>query len=216
MTARIGAAIKAARKTDPRYRFGDDLVNALAARGVEMSRNTLANLESGRRDTISIGELFAIASVLDVAPAALLFADPQADVQVLPDVEPIPGHWVLEWIVGAGERLPVALLSDLTDDAEHRYRASCAALRACRTHDDLALDVLLTGAETPHDPDCTDADLARYRRAVQRLAEHRDDMRQHGWTLPELLGDGAVDRALAAVTGARTTTASTPTDTEET
>lgn len=192
MTARIGASVRRAR-ADRRLN-GDDLTEALNRLGIELTRNALANLETGRRDTISIGEWFGLACVLDVAPAALLLPDPVADVTVLPNRPPVPGHWALEWITGAGERLPDDLLSEPTDDAEQRYRGSCAALRACREHDDLVLDVMLARVDW-HD----DSDDARYRRTVTRLADHRAYMREHGWSLPELPGDSEVERALDAI-----------------
>lgn len=60
----------------------DQLAQAMREHGIPWQRTVVAKLENGRRDTVSVGELFALALVLDVTPAALLvdLDDPTAEV----------------------------------------------------------------------------------------------------------------------------------------
>lgn len=61
----------------------------LADRTAELTgpipRNVLANFESRRRDTLSVGELFILAKALDAAPVDLLFpAEADAEIEIAP------------------------------------------------------------------------------------------------------------------------------------
>lgn len=49
-----------------------ELSDALAEHGCHMHRSTLAGLEHGRRPTLRLGELYALAHVLDVPVGVLL------------------------------------------------------------------------------------------------------------------------------------------------
>lgn len=65
-------------------------VQALADRtrdlGLELKRPTIAKLENGLRESVSVAELSILAKALDVSPADLVFPIGQAaDVEVLPD-----------------------------------------------------------------------------------------------------------------------------------
>lgn len=63
-------------------RVADICTNEL---GFKMLRTTLANLEAGTRQNVTVGELSAVATALGVAPIALLFpVDEQGQVEVLP------------------------------------------------------------------------------------------------------------------------------------
>ena len=69
--------------------------------GIGWDRNTVTKLETGRRANVSVGELFALASVLDVAPVHLLvpFDDDAQPYQVTPTQVDAAG-FVRDWIRG--------------------------------------------------------------------------------------------------------------------
>jgi hypothetical protein len=63
------------------------LADRTAEFGMPVSRNVLANLESGRRDFISVGEVLVLAAVLGVAPMELI-----CPVGYDEQIELLPGH----------------------------------------------------------------------------------------------------------------------------
>jgi transcriptional regulator with XRE-family HTH domain len=77
----------------------------LAARmtelGVKWDRSIVANLESGRRRTVSVDELLALAVALDIAPVHLIagIEDDDGKVPVTPDIV-IPRSDLRRWIRG--------------------------------------------------------------------------------------------------------------------
>ena len=91
------------------------LADACDKIGYPIPRSVLANLESGRRETISVPELLVLAHALDVAPILLLFPLGIEDV-----AEVRPGTWAstwdaAEWFAGRRET-PPALPTGDTDD----------------------------------------------------------------------------------------------------
>jgi hypothetical protein len=68
------------------------LSDACAALGVEMPRAALANLETGRRGSLDVGELLVLAHVLGVPPVFLLFPVGHAA-----DSTPVPGRTMSTW-----------------------------------------------------------------------------------------------------------------------
>lgn len=178
------------QQQNPRWTL-DHLAAELARIGVPITRDALVNIEYGRRDTLSIGEWFGLAAVFDVPPAALLAPDPVEPITVLPDRPPVPGTLLIKWITG--EVLPWMLAADpyaAPEAAERRFKDAAGRLAACRTHDELVEDVMLADGPT------------ELRRAVVRLADHRESMEVAGRSLPELPPE--VDRAITAVHRART------------
>jgi len=89
-----------------RFRVGANLNQVelgerVAALGVPMNRSVVANIESGRRTSLSIEELAAFAIVLNVAPVNLLLpADVDASVSVAPAVVDTALN-VRSWICGS-------------------------------------------------------------------------------------------------------------------
>lgn len=64
------------------------LADACAALGHEVPRSVLANLESGRRETVSVTELVVLAEALGVSPVELLLPLGHDDgVEILPERE---------------------------------------------------------------------------------------------------------------------------------
>ena len=83
---RIAAAVASQVRQYRRERkmSGQKLCDKMAGLGLEFPRSVLANLESGRRGTVSVAELIIFAQALDVAPADLLI--PPDGLEILPGV----------------------------------------------------------------------------------------------------------------------------------
>lgn len=101
----------------------EQLAEAMTAVGIPWQRSIVANLENGRRDAVSVGELFALALVLDVTPSALLVDLDNPSAEVTPDLTvtpldllmwlqmkaPLPGHDL------DGHRFPPRVVSKIGD-----------------------------------------------------------------------------------------------------
>ena len=99
VTRQIGEQIRAARK-----RAGltsEQLANACTEIGLPMKQPVVANLEAGRRNTVSAPELLAIAWVLDVPPVTLLgpLSQPASPVHA-PGPALSPAVNLVEWAAG--------------------------------------------------------------------------------------------------------------------
>lgn len=98
------------------------LADECAALGHAIPRSVLANLESGRRETVSVPELLVIAQALNVAPILLLFP-----LGYEPDAEVRPGCWTrawdaAEWFAGRRDVPPAPLHDDKVAVGEPVYR----------------------------------------------------------------------------------------------
>ncbi len=96
----ISANVKRLRKR--KEWTAKELGDRLSALGVPWDRSIVANLENGRRTTVSVVELLALALVLDVAPVHLLVPADAADsdlYQVAPESTASVGQ-VRAWIRG--------------------------------------------------------------------------------------------------------------------
>lgn len=75
-----------------------------AQAGMPIQRSVLANLESGRRSTVTVAEVLVLAAALQVAPAQLIFpVGQQEKVEMLPGVEE-PPYEAIQWL--SGEKWP--------------------------------------------------------------------------------------------------------------
>jgi transcriptional regulator with XRE-family HTH domain len=94
----------AKRVKEARTRRGwtaEDLAKQLAAQGVKWERSTVAKLESGKRQNITLTEWLALAAVLNVGPTHLLLPIDSGDepYQVTPErAEPV--EQVRGWVRG--------------------------------------------------------------------------------------------------------------------
>lgn len=81
---------------------GSALAAEMNKRGIPWNRTTVAKLETGRRESLNVQELLALALVLDVPPVSLI-ADPRRDelIPVAEGVEVDPWEALL-WMTGAG------------------------------------------------------------------------------------------------------------------
>jgi transcriptional regulator with XRE-family HTH domain len=125
LTAMIAREIR--RHRDRRKLSAQQLADLTAEFGMPIPRNVLANLESGRRDTITVAEVLVLAAVLGVSPMELICpAGYDDEIELLParKMDPlqasrwIDGELVLD-VTGptadfrppaAGERSGIALL----------------------------------------------------------------------------------------------------------
>jgi transcriptional regulator with XRE-family HTH domain len=95
-----------ARATDERGHklTAQALANRCTDLGLPLGRPTIAKLEKGLRETITVGELQVLAKALSVSPADLVFPLGQAA-----DVEVLPGEYVGTWDAVqwfSGSRMP--------------------------------------------------------------------------------------------------------------
>lgn len=97
----------AARVSELRKRKGmtaAEVGRRMTAHGVKWDRFTVANLESGKRQSVTLTEWLALARVLDVSPLHLLVPLEEVEFSVTPD-EALPASRVRAWVRGQ-EPLP--------------------------------------------------------------------------------------------------------------
>jgi len=101
LTAMIAARVRVLRR-EMRL-SGAVLAAGMKDRGIPWNRTTVAKLETGRRESITVPELLALAQVLGIPPV-LLLADPRRDVGPILISEGVElGAWeVLLWTIGSG------------------------------------------------------------------------------------------------------------------
>ncbi|WP_435594809.1 helix-turn-helix domain-containing protein [Tsukamurella tyrosinosolvens] len=116
---RIGEEVKRRRGSEQSAQRLADRVTKL---GVKMTRNSITDLENGRRRYVSTAELIALAVALNTSPAALLFSDRLVDgeVEVIPGVR-ATAIQALRWFCG---ETPLVLDSD-----DPEYDATPAVLQ---------------------------------------------------------------------------------------
>ena len=76
-----------------------ELADRLKASGIPWDRGTVTKLETGRRQSVTVVELLALARVLDVSPLHLLVPLEEVDYQVTPR-ERVPADRARQWIRG--------------------------------------------------------------------------------------------------------------------
>jgi len=169
---RIGAERRKAGLT------GDQLAERTGELGYLIPRATIANIESGRREQVSVQEVAVLAAALGVPPTVLVFDVAAAEVELMPGrVE--PGIAAAEWWAGnkAGnlrsqvplDRQAEALPSSLTLTRQ-AARLQMAFLRAWKEYERLG------NLHQAGDPDLTlDLEWDNARSAVQNAATHLID-----------------------------------------
>lgn len=187
LTRAIGDAVKRLRAE--RGWTGAELEDQLRALGVEFSQAAITNLEARRRQSLALHEWFALATVFEVPPLALLIPDPAADVEVLPG-RTTDGVRGLAWITG--QWLPAAVQTGPDLDASwRRYTTAGRGLHLLREHEAFAHDVLAVALLRGDDTD------ELYRRRLAALRELRGEIAHLGWPLPPL-PDGLDERDVDA------------------
>lgn len=151
-----------------------------------LNRPVIANLESGRRDTVSVDEAFVLAAALDVPPPLLLLPlESGNSINVTPRTTLRPHH-ALVWLRG-----DEALATGLDGPDEHvRLQDATRVRRYLDLHehqeDVRQAQVFVQRAEYTGD----DEDIQRSRRAAAdaliRLHEHVRLMQSEGARVPPL------------------------------
>ena len=129
------AAIGRATKKQRGRRSALWLEQRTAELGLKMTRQAVADLESGRRRFVTTAELLVLAAALDTTPIALMYSDlsdePENVIEVLPGVE-VTGFQAAQWVSGHRRGFIEEKVGD-ADAAEH----DMALLHGWRKLDDL-------------------------------------------------------------------------------
>ncbi|HVL84522.1 MAG TPA: hypothetical protein VM367_09610 [Pseudonocardia sp.] len=174
-----------------------DVANACSGLGyASLTRGVIANLETGARDSITVGEWLILAAALQVPPLLLLFpVGRRAEVEVLPDTTVSP--WAaLNWtehgrLTGVEE--PFA--EDAITIAEFRRHDEFVSMWAQARQEGMRVRELL--AKDPADLKRLDEDVNELRleladrerleeRASIMLGQVRRTLRRAGLTPPDL------------------------------
>jgi transcriptional regulator with XRE-family HTH domain len=177
------------------------VADGCATRGLpEITDQTIKNLESGRRSTITLTDFTVMADVLGVPPVTLLFPLGAAET-----VEVLPGRVIstwdaLAWFTGetsAEEPAPLGSSREVLDT----FRAHADLVAATRASAALATERRRTASTTPApDRKATLLELAagyeEYAETDRKeLASFRTRMRERGLVPPALPDDlSVVDR----------------------
>lgn len=189
-TARIGKCL-----ANRRAELGRLSARALAERtaqlGFPVSRSTLAKLERGGRDDLTVSELRVLAAALEMPPALLLYP-----VGTSEQVAPLPSMHTDSWTAYKTLLGELVLVpgGQVPEDAVLRgpnvgLRRPEPVVDAYQRHDHSAVQWRM---HREHDPDRAEGWLAA-------LSSVRREMASHGWIPPMLAPDTAL--ALAAVGG---------------
>lgn len=154
--------------------------------GFPIGRSVLANLENGRRETVSVQELLVLAVALDAPPVLLLLPlGHQAGTELLPGRD--VATWdAVKWVAGD------AKLSGLPDDPTLTWPDDDAPVQLHQRHDrlmdDLTGEPLWLGALTPGGSVSEARDAVRdiEKRLTADLRSLRKQMRDLGLTPPQL------------------------------
>jgi transcriptional regulator with XRE-family HTH domain len=186
LTHATGRAIR--RYREERRMSAEHLAEAISTLGLRYTRTQVSNLETGRRESITVGELMAFAAVLEVPPALLLFP-----IGTDNPVPILPGQMTNPWMAYQcfiGEYvLSRAVTGPGTSSAERPILADTPRwlpklpdrdnpIAIYRQHDNALVAYLTTRDHNPT------RDLSE--RHLTMLAAARIEMHRHRWTLPEI------------------------------
>ena len=163
------AQVRAERKLSAR-----ELSERCAELGYPIPRNTIANLESGRKRDVPIQEIAVLAAALRVPPMRLMASLGETGrVPVLPRLHADPVDAV-RWLSGEG-RLRFEAPGDSgvdggwpSKDEDEAYRSGLGPLELLRTHYDLELQIRALG------PNPLERDPMRASHLIEVLIDIRD------------------------------------------
>lgn len=180
VTGAIGKAVRYHR--DERKWSGERLIRELDSVGFTMTRPALTNLEAGRRESIGVHEVYALAAVLGIPPLALLVPDLGADVAVMPGMT-VDAVRTVGWITGTHLDYRIAFVADDDhSDPQQRYAGAGQPFDELRDHDAIAADVVAAGGLAGADR----AAVSLYRHRLWMLRDTRAEIVARGWPLPPL------------------------------
>jgi transcriptional regulator with XRE-family HTH domain len=215
ITRSIAGEIRQRRKA--RGMSAEDLAAACTDLGMPIPRSTLADLENGRRASISVAEWLAIAAALDVPPVMLLCPVGAAETaEVLPGAE-APAFRAAQWVAGEAplrhpgradvltEWLPTAgpgapLLAYRLNDAAARDQLDAAG--RARQYQDLATAAATEGERAAYEA-AARAQLAAAERALDEGERVRGWASGEGWLAPPPIRMRTVTTAPSPRAGAR-------------
>jgi transcriptional regulator with XRE-family HTH domain len=167
--------------------------------GHDVPRSVLANLESGRRTTVTVAELLVLAAALEVSPVLLVFPlGRRENIEFLPGVE--RSTWsVVEWFSGHGD-YPAAVLPEDDDQSWSRLLGYREPVELFARHEEVVqrwraangrVHVLRRRARTENGDIA--AVLATAEETVDEIAAGLQDLRKQfsvaGLTPPGLAGE---------------------------
>ena len=207
ITRAIAGEIRQRRKA--RGMSAEDLAAACADLGLPIPRSTLADLENGRRASISVAEWLVIAAALDVPPVMLLCPVGTAGTaEVLPGAE-APAYRAAQWVAGEAplrhpgradvltDWLPTAgpgapLLAYRLNDTAARDQLTAAG--RARQYQDLAAGAATEGERAAYQA-AAQAQLAEAARALDEGERVRGWASGEGWLAPPPIRMRAVTTA---------------------
>lgn len=115
-TTAIGQRIQAERKR--REITAQGLADATERLGYTVTRNTIASLENGRKELLSLQELVVLARALEIAPVALMYPIDTNDMVRVPADPPVevPAFRAARWFSGEYFTAP-----EVSQGSEHEY-----------------------------------------------------------------------------------------------
>lgn len=184
----------------------EDLANACEERGVTVSKGTLANLETGRRDSLEVVELLVLSDVLGVPPVSLLFpmGGDETTVERLPSA-PVHPWEAASWFLGESPTLAPAAAGSPRAQLD-AYRAHALAVQNAQVSARHAIERRQQATATA-DPEfraqflgATDAFEKLHQEDLQRVQAIRSALRAQGLVPPPLpedlgLGDAPASKA---------------------
>ena len=214
ITQAIAGEIRQRRKA--RGMSAEDLAATCADLGMPIPRSTLADLENGRRASISVAEWLAIAAALDVPPVTLLCpVGTEETAEVLPGAE-APAYRAAQWIAGEAplrhpgradvltDWLPTAgpgapLLAYRLNDSAARDQLDAAG--RARQYQDLAAGAATEGERAAYEA-AAQAQLAAADRALAEGERVRGWASGEGWLAPPPIRMRSVTTAPGPYAGA--------------
>jgi transcriptional regulator with XRE-family HTH domain len=185
----IGQKVRAVRKA--RSYSTQRLSDLCSEQGFAVPRNTVVNLETGRKESISVQELVAIALALDVSPVSLLYPLDQP-AEIAPGKHRNPFHAV-QWFAGEWDS---ELQGPMT--AEHRLvDPHLRVLRDYVRHADVArrsaaiIDSLRGNEKASDTRRDAEQDLQW---ALGEMAKEREALNDAGIATPGLAGLKDIER----------------------
>lgn len=162
--------------------------------GLTLNRQLISNLENGRRDSVSVAELFVLAKALNVPP--LLLTVPLGHE---PTTEILPGRvgdtWLAaKWITGEGRPIPAPVLDDSLQPQDlfrmhDHFEREIIAARLSADNARRMASQATTDAEREAHLRTAEAYDIRERQAAGALAALRKFMRTRDLVIPPLRSD---------------------------
>ena len=189
-TRLIGANVRALRKA--RSLSTQKLSDKCAEQGFPVPRNTIVNLETGRKETLSVQELTVIALALDASPVSLLYPLDQP-AEIAPGQHRNPFH-AAQWFAGEWSSVvpgPIAASDRLVDPYRQTVRDFVSHADVARRS--AAIIESLRGNEKASDTRRNAEQDLRW--ALGEIAKERQVLNDAGIIAPEIAGLDDIERS---------------------